>query len=77
MSTDHTRANYRRHWYPEIISRDNYDAWKEKGISIDQICNQKASEILDSHQPPPLASGIEAELERIMRQFVPDFAFED
>ena len=77
MSTDHTRANYRRHWYPEIISRDNYDAWKEKGISIDQICNQKAFEILDSHQPPPLASGIEAELERIMRQFVPDFAFED
>jgi trimethylamine--corrinoid protein Co-methyltransferase len=75
MSTDHTRGNYRRHWYPEIISRDTYDTWKEKGISLDRTCNQKAIEILDSHRPAPLPSKIEAELERIMRDYIPDFTF--
>jgi len=42
MSAAHTRRNYRRHWYPEIISRDTYDTWKEKGESIEQICQRKA-----------------------------------
>lgn len=77
MSTDHTRLNYRRHWYPEIISRDTYDTWKEKGESIDQICNRKATEILDSHQPPRLPTKVESEIEDIVSRYIPDFAFED
>jgi len=77
MSQDHTRKNYRRHWYPEIISRDTYDTWKEKGESLDQICNQKANEILDSHRPARLPSKVEGELERIVRNYIPDFEFEN
>jgi trimethylamine--corrinoid protein Co-methyltransferase len=75
MSTEHTRENYRRHWYPEIISRDTYDTWREKRLSLDQICNQKAIEIIETHQPPALPPKTETELERIMRQYLPDFAF--
>ena len=77
MSQDHTRKNYRRHWYPEIISRDTYDTWKEKGDSLDQICNRKAKEILDSHQPARLPAKVEGELERIVRNYIPDFEFEN
>jgi len=77
MSQVHTRKNYRRHWYPEIISRDTYDTWKEKGESLEQICNLKANEILDSHRPPQLPSKVEGELERIVRNYIPDFEFEN
>ena len=76
MSTDHTRLNYHRHWYPEIISRDTYDTWKEKGYTIDQICNRKAQEIVDTHQPSLLSGKVTEEIEGIMRRYIPDFGFE-
>ncbi len=76
MSAAHTRQNYRRHWYPEIISRDTYDTWQEKGETIAQICRRKAQEIVTNHQSPPLPAGVESEIERIMRQYLPEFAFE-
>jgi trimethylamine--corrinoid protein Co-methyltransferase len=75
LSAAHTRRNYRRHWYPEIISRDTYDTWNEKGETIEQICNRKAIEILASHQVPQLPPGYEVEIERIMRQYIPEFHF--
>jgi trimethylamine---corrinoid protein Co-methyltransferase len=76
MSAAHTRRNYRRHWYPQIISRDTYETWLEKGETIEGICRRKAQDIVANHQPPPLPAGVEAELERIMRQYQPDFHFE-
>ncbi|MFC1996385.1 trimethylamine methyltransferase family protein [Chloroflexota bacterium] len=75
MSAAHTRRNYRRHWYPEIISRDTYDTWKEKGETIEQICQDKAQEIVSNHHPQPLPVDIEAELERIIRRLLPEFLF--
>jgi len=75
MSAAHTRRNYRRHWYPEIISRDAYDTWLEKGETIEDICRRKAREMLSNHQPAPLPSGVEAELEGVMRQYLPGFHF--
>lgn len=77
MSAAHTRKHYRGHWYPEIISRDTYDTWKEKGETIEQICRLKAQEIVTNHQPSPLPNGAEAEIERIMRRFLPNFRFDE
>jgi len=77
MSQGHTRKNYRRHWYPEILSRDTFYTWKEKGKSLDQICTQKANEILSSHQPARLPAKVEGELERIARAYIPDFSLEN
>lgn len=77
MSTTHTRKNYRRHWYPEIISRDTYETWKEKGENLEEICIRKAQEILDSHQPAHLPGKVEGEIEQILRRYIPDFSFED
>ena len=76
ISTSHTRRNYRQHWYPEIISRDTYDTWREKGVTIEQICHRKANDILANHQPTPLPSDTSAELERILRRYLPNFSFE-
>jgi trimethylamine--corrinoid protein Co-methyltransferase len=76
MSAAHTRRNYRRHWYPEIISRDTYDTWKEKGLTIEDKCRKKAQDILENHNPPSLPSYVEAEIERVMRQYIPDFHLE-
>jgi trimethylamine--corrinoid protein Co-methyltransferase len=77
MSARHTKSNYRRHWYPNIISRDTYETWQEKDETIEQICQHKARDILANHQPAPLAAGVEADLERIIRRYAgPDFGFE-
>jgi trimethylamine--corrinoid protein Co-methyltransferase len=76
MSAPHTLRNYRQHWYPEIISRDTYDTWKEKGETIEQICRRKAQDIITNHQPPQLPHDVEAELEYIVRSYLPNFRFE-
>ena len=77
MSARHTKRNYRRHWYPEIISRDTYETWQEKGKTIEQICQHKALDILANHKPKPLAVEVEAEIERVVRRYLgPDFGFE-
>jgi len=76
MSAAHTRRNYRRHWYPEIISRDTYDAWLEKSETIEQICRRMAQDLVINHKPQPLAAAAETELERILRRYLPDFHFE-
>jgi trimethylamine--corrinoid protein Co-methyltransferase len=76
MSAAHTRRNYHRHWYPEIISRDSYDTWKEKGETIETICRRKAEDIIANHKPPSLTAEVEADLERIMRRYLPEFHFD-
>jgi trimethylamine--corrinoid protein Co-methyltransferase len=73
ISTTHTRCNYQQHWYPEIISRDTYETWKNKGESIAQICQRKAQDILIEHKPVPLPAEVESEIERIIRRFLPNF----
>ena len=75
MAAEHTRRNYKRHWYPEIFSRDTYETWEEKGETIEAICHRKAQEIVTNHNPRHLSSKIEAELERVVRQYLPEFRF--
>jgi trimethylamine--corrinoid protein Co-methyltransferase len=46
MSAPHTLRHYRQHWYPNIINRDTYATWLEKGETIESICRRKAQEIV-------------------------------
>jgi trimethylamine--corrinoid protein Co-methyltransferase len=75
MSAAHTRKNYRQHWYPEIISRDTYETWKDKAEDLGQVCDRIAQDLLATHQPQSLAPEIEAELERILRRYLPEFNY--
>lgn len=73
----HTRQNYHQHWQPEIFNRDGYDTWQEKGKSIEQVCREKAVDILSTHQPKALPAKVEAELENILRRYLgPEFNLE-
>ena len=75
LKAKHTRRTFREHWLPGIFSRDNYDTWQAKGETVEQICRQKAKQLLEEHVPSPLPASVEAEMEYIMRQHIPDFHF--
>lgn len=75
LKEKHTRRNFREHWQPDILSRDTYETWQTKGQTIEQICRRKAQEILTHHHPSPLPATVEAELERIVRRYLPNFHF--
>ena len=73
----HTKKHYSRHWQPEILNRDAYETWQVNGESLESKCRNKAKQILQEHKPTPLPSSVEAELERIVRQFAgPSFGFD-
>jgi trimethylamine:corrinoid methyltransferase-like protein len=66
-----------QHWRPEILSREAFETWQEKGESIEQICRRKAIEILDRHEAPKLPAPVEAEIERTLRHHLgADFSLE-
>jgi trimethylamine--corrinoid protein Co-methyltransferase len=76
MKEKHTRRHYPNHWAPEISSRDTYETWQEKGESIEDICRRKARNLIDIHQTEPLPAKVEAEMERILQEYLgPDFRF--
>ena len=76
LKEKHTRQLYKNHWQPEILSRDTYETWKEKGDNIEDVCLRKARLILESHHPPTLPADVEAEMERILRKHLEsDFHF--
>ncbi len=69
LKENHTRQNYDQHWQPEIFSRDAYETWQEDGRTIEDLCRQKARDILTSHQPDPLPAKVETEMEQILRRY--------
>jgi trimethylamine--corrinoid protein Co-methyltransferase len=77
LKEKHTKKNYSRHWHPEFLNRDAYETWKENGISLETKCRDKARQILQEHKTAPLPATVEAEMERIIRQFSgPNFGFD-
>jgi trimethylamine--corrinoid protein Co-methyltransferase len=77
LKEDHTRQNYHQHWQPEIFSRDAYDTWLEKGETIEDVCREKALDILSTHKPRSIPYKVESELEKILRRyFGADFSLE-
>jgi trimethylamine--corrinoid protein Co-methyltransferase len=76
LKEKHTRRFYHNHWSPEILSRDTYETWQEKGESIEDTCQRKARSILDTHRPAPLSEKVEMEMESILREYLgPEFHF--
>jgi trimethylamine--corrinoid protein Co-methyltransferase len=75
MSAQHTIKNYRRHWYPNILSHDTYSTWSEKGETIESICRAKAQQLIAAHVPLALPAGVETEIEQIVRRYLPDFHY--
>jgi trimethylamine--corrinoid protein Co-methyltransferase len=69
LNAKHTRRAHQEHWRPEILSRETFDGWQERGKTIAVRCQERAQDLLDSHRSEPLPAEIEAELERILRRY--------
>jgi trimethylamine--corrinoid protein Co-methyltransferase len=76
LKAEHTRRTFREHWMPSIFSRDNFDTWMAKGETIAKKCRQKARQTIEEHNAPQLPASVEAELEYVVRRFIPEFSFE-
>ena len=74
LKAKHTRSHFGEHWQPDILSREPYESWLAKGESIEDICRNKAKQILEDKQPL-IEESVEIELERILKQYIPDFHF--
>lgn len=68
MDQIHTIQQMRRAISVPLLSdRDSYDDWADKGQrSRVQVARQKVTEILATHQPPPLPESTREELRRVV-----------
>ena len=55
-------------WMPHLFDRDPWEMWSAAGKQtvVDRI-GQRLRSILDTHEPPPLLPGVEAQIEEILR----------
>ncbi len=70
IADDHTYQNYRTHqWAPSVFDRNRFDLWESKGSKdLSQQANERAKEILSSHQVPPLGEDVEALIQQIFEK---------
>jgi trimethylamine--corrinoid protein Co-methyltransferase len=76
IDKEHTVKHMRNeHFFPELLNRDAYSVWKEKGAtSIGERAKEKLKEILKRHYPPQpvLDTLTERTLEEIYREAASD-----
>jgi trimethylamine--corrinoid protein Co-methyltransferase len=67
ISTDHTYRHFREEqWQPKLLNRDDPDTWEMKGSrTYGEILEEKAREILETHEPEPLPEEVQARLDEI------------
>ena len=69
LGEDHTYRHFRENWFPKLLDRNNYEAWKESGsLTLGDRAVAKAKEILETHRPQPLAEAVQAQISRIIQQ---------
>lgn len=62
----HTVRNFRKNWFPKLMSRGNYDQWMAAGgLSLGDRANRRVHQILREHQPEPLPPEVVVELDRM------------
>jgi trimethylamine--corrinoid protein Co-methyltransferase len=64
----HTVRHFRKElWFPTLLDRNYYDAWRNKGSSsMENRCRERKEEILATHKPAPIASDLAKELKKIV-----------
>lgn len=68
LSTDHTLDHFRQVWYPRLFDRRDHAGWEEAGRpTLQETARDLARRTLSEHQPPPLATDVEARLDEIIR----------
>ncbi len=67
IAHDHTLAHFREElWFPRLLDRSFYDAWKEGGgLTMAHRCRREKERLLAEHRPEPLPDDVEKEFRRI------------
>lgn len=70
LATNHPRRHFRDELLiPDLIGREPRDAWEAAGApDMQNRARQKARRLLAEHCPPPLADGVAAQLEEIVKE---------
>lgn len=70
LTDEHTLAHFRSEfWRPTVLNRDRLEIWQGKGsLPLRERLRQRVLQILEQHRPPPLPEGVQANLDRIIRQ---------
>lgn len=69
VSSEHTLRHFREDFYPKLLNRQNFDAWKAKGgTTLRERAVKQAKKLIASHQPEPLPEDVIAELDLIVRR---------
>jgi trimethylamine--corrinoid protein Co-methyltransferase len=67
LTSEHTLKNFRRNWFPDLMSRIPYEKWeKQGGKDLGERANERARMILDTHKPQPLAQDIQEALRTLI-----------
>jgi trimethylamine--corrinoid protein Co-methyltransferase len=69
LNSDHTLTHFRERWYPNLIERDDYAGWLNKGgQDLAQRAAAKVNTILAEHKPEPLPGKVQKNLEDIVHR---------
>ena len=68
MDKLHTVEHFKNElWFPNLLDRDYYDTWLDKGASsMEDRCHAKKEELLSSYMAPPLDENLEVEIDKIV-----------
>jgi len=64
----HTVEHFRQElWFPELLDREYWDNWKEKGArTMHDRCVEEKDRLLEAHEVSPLEDDTESEVRRIL-----------
>lgn len=68
IDREHTVRHFRRElWFPRLLDREYYDAWREAGAtSMEERCRAQVREILRTHHPEPLPDDLRRDIDQIV-----------
>ncbi len=69
LSSDHTLANWREYWLPQIFDRRRLEAWEQDGgPSTGEVLRERTIALMDSHHAAPLPEAARQVVEDILRK---------
>ena len=69
LNKDHTRRHFREIWGPDLLDRNDYRTWRDKGgKTLGEQAAERVTEILKEHQPEPLPDDLRRQLRQIVQR---------
>ena len=69
VDQDHTLRHFRDNWFPKLLDRKNRSEWEAGGrLTMGDRTAARVREILEHHEPAPLANVTVAELDAVIQR---------